>query len=92
MIGEYVLVRNRSAGVHHGYLVEWFGTVVKLREARRLWKWSGAFTLNEIAVHGCDEQSRISEAVPLIGLTEATEVIPCSEKARMNLQRSRNGA
>lgn len=91
MIGEFVLVRTRSAGVHHGYLVESFGTAVRLRDARRLWTWKGAFTLNEVSQEGVAEASRISAPVPVILLTEAIEVIPCSEKARLNLLRSRNG-
>lgn len=91
MIGQFVIVRTRSAGVHTGYLVESFGTAVTLREARRLWAWKGAFTLNEIALRGCAKESRISEAVPLILLTEAIEVIPCLEAAVINLRQSRNG-
>lgn len=89
---KFVVVRTRSAGVHMGYLEEWNGTVVILRESRRLWRWDGAFTLNEVAVNGVSEDSRISDPVPIIGLSEAIEVIPCSEKAQKNLSRSRNGA
>jgi hypothetical protein len=92
MIGKFVIVRTRSAGVHMGTLTESSGTAVLLRDARRLWSWRGAFTLHEVSLHGCDESSRISEAVMEIGLTEAIEVIPCTETARKNLVRSRNGA
>ncbi len=92
MIGKFVIIRTRSAGVHTGYLVESYGTAVTLREGRRLWSWQGAFTLHEIALRGCGEGSRISEPVKEILLTEAVEVIPCTEKAAENLQRSRNGA
>lgn len=92
MIGEFVIVRTRSAGVHLGILREINGTAALLHDARRLWRWTGAFTLNEIAVGGCGEESRISQPVPSILLTEAIEVIPCSEQAEKNLRRSRNGA
>lgn len=92
MIGKFVIVRTRSAGVHTGYLREQAGTAAVLAEARRLWRWSGAFTLNEAALHGVGEDSRISEPVPLILLTEAIEVIPCTETAKLSLSRSRNGA
>src|SRR5262245_2583738 len=91
MIGEFVIVRTRDAGVHTGYLVESCGTAVTLSEARRLWRWTGAFTLNEISLYGCGEDSRISESVPRILLTQAIEVIPCSQQATANLRRSRNG-
>lgn len=92
MIGQFVVVRTRSAGVHVGYLVESHGTAVTLRDALRLWAWKGAFSLNEVATEGVAESSRISVVVPLILLTEAIEVIPCSEKARLSLNRPRNGA
>lgn len=90
MIGEFVLVRTYSAGVHCGTLADCSGTVVVLTDARRVWRWKGANSLNELSIHGCDEEySRISESVPKIMLTQGIEVIPCSPKAQKNLSRSR---
>ncbi len=91
-IGQFVIVRCRDAGVHTGILREQTGRACVLTDARRLWQWSGAFTLNEAAVKGVAETSRISEPVPYILLLEASEVIPCLPKAIENLSRSRNGA
>lgn len=92
MIGQFVIVRTYSAGVHMGLLKEQAGTAVILQDARRLWGWSGAFTLHEASQFGVDESSRISQPVPEILLTQAIEVIPCSDEARETLSRSRNGA
>ena len=92
MIGAYVVVRTYSAGVHAGFLKSCAGTAVVLTEATRIWKWHGAFSLNEVSQNGCSESSRISVSVPEILLTQAVEVIPCSEKAKANLQRTRNNA
>lgn len=89
MIGQFVLVRTYSAGVHVGTLKECAGTAVLLLNARRLWRWSGANTLNEVSQDGVADNSRISESVPEILLTQAIEVIPCSEKAKKSLTRSR---
>ena len=76
-----VIVRTYSAGVHVGELVSHKGTEVTLKNARRIWKWAGAFTLNAVAVTGVDRtQSRISCAVPKIILTQAIEIIPVSDK------------
>lgn len=91
-IGEFVIVRTYSAGVHCGYLVESHDTVVALRDARRIWSWSEAFSLNEMANKGCGQSSRISEPVKKILLTQAIEIIPCEPEAVENLKRSRNGA
>jgi hypothetical protein len=66
------------------------GTEVVLSGARRLWRWSGANTLHEVALHGVDqENTRLSEAVERITLTQAVEVIPTTEEAATNLSRSR---
>jgi hypothetical protein len=85
----FVVIRTYSAGVHVGTLESREGREVVLSDARRIWRWSGANTLSEVSQKGVAEASRISEPVPTITLTEAIEVIPCSEEARSNLSRSR---
>lgn len=89
MIGQFCIVRTYSAGVHMGVVVECNGTAVTLKNARRLWRWNGANSLNEVSQNGVAKDSRISEPVPMILLTQAVEVIPCSKKARENLEESR---
>ena len=79
-ISSEVIVRTYSAGVHIGTLVSQHGQVLQLENARRLWKWSGAFTLNAVALDGVNRSnSRISKPVQYIVLTQAIEVIPVSE-------------
>lgn len=90
IIGQFCVVRTRSAGVHTGYVREFAGTCVVLGEARRVWQWWGAFSLNEMALHGVAEKSKISEPVAVNVLTEAIEVIPCTGNAKANLSRSRH--
>jgi hypothetical protein len=79
---QFVLVRTYSAGVHFGYLEYREGKEVVLSNARRLWRWYGAFTLSEVSQDGVAPHSRISKTVPEITLTEAIEIIPISEKAK----------
>lgn len=77
-----VLVRTYSAGIHFGELVSRDGREVTLKNARRLWSWSGACSLSQVAVDGVDlDGSRISVTVPSITLTEAIEIIRMSERA-----------
>ena len=79
----YVVVRTYSAGVHFGELKSRNGKEVVLVNARRLWKWCGAFTLSEVAVEGIKDGSKPSVSVPEVVLTEAIEVIkatPVAEK------------
>jgi translation elongation factor EF-1alpha len=67
--------------VHFGYLVRRDGKDVDLVKSRRIWRWYGANTLSEIALHGLDEKtSRVGEPVT-ITLTEAIEIIDCTPKA-----------
>jgi hypothetical protein len=80
-IGKYVIVRTYSAGVHCGILAARSGTEVVLANARRIWRWEGAFTLSEISLSGLASSSRLSAAVPSILVTEAIEVLPCSPEA-----------
>lgn len=90
MIGQFVLVRTHSAGVHCGVLKSRAGKDVELTDARRIWRWRGANTLSELSQKGAaDDWTRISEPVPAIALTEAIEIIPCSDVARDNLCKSR---
>ena len=84
MKGKYVVVRTYSAGVHCGTLVSQKGKEVVLRNARRIWQWTGAFTLSEVSQKGISG-GRVSCTVPTIALTEAIEIIPCSADGKKSL-------
>ena len=86
MIGKKVIVRTNSAGVHFGTLAAKDGKEVVLKNARRIWYWEGAFTLSAVAVSGVGSGSKLSVLMQEILLTEAIEIIPCSEAAADNLQ------
>lgn len=85
-MGQYVIVRTYSAGVHTGELVSRVGREVELRSARRIWSWCGANTLHEIAIRGVGPGSKISEAVEKIVLLEAVEIIDATDDARVSLE------
>ena len=86
----YVVVRTYSAGVHVGTLAEQSadGKRVKLTGARRIWRWTAANTLHEIALHGVAKASKVSEVVSEIDLTEAIEVIRCAPEGRAALEKA----
>lgn len=91
LIGSFCVIRTVAAGVHVGEVVAIDGQTIVLRDARRVWRWRGANTLNELALHGASttEFTRISEPVPTITLLDAIEAIPCRPEARANLEASR---
>lgn len=88
LIGKYVIVRTFSAGVHAGFLGERDGKEVVLTDTQRIWSWEGAFTLSEIAMMGLDEaKSKVSTPVLFNLLTEAIEVIQCSDRGQASIRR-----
>ena len=75
--GDEVIVRTYSAGVHIGTVDSRSGSEIVLANARRLWSWAGAFTLNEVSQSGVTRsKSRISRPVPKITLLNVIEIIP----------------
>lgn len=83
-IGQYVIVRTYSAGVHAGILKARNGLEVLLTDTQRLWLWRqdveaeyDAGALTGIAIHGVQKKdSKISEILSSILLTEAVEILP----------------
>ncbi len=84
---EYYIIRTYSAGVFAGYLKSESGKEVELINARRIWYWSGAASLSQLSVHGTNDPGncKFPCEVPYIKLTEAIELIPCSEKSRISI-------
>lgn len=84
---EYVIVRTYSAGVFAGYLESRNGKEGTIRKARRLWYWSGAASLSQLAVDGVSNPKacKFPVEVDRIELTEIIEVLSVTEKARMSI-------
>lgn len=82
--GDYVIVRTYSAGVHAGYIKSRNGKEVILTNTRRLWHWKGAASLSQLAGDGTSNISACKFPAPIaeILLTEAIEIIPCTDKAK----------
>lgn len=82
---ERVLIRSYGSGVHFGTLVAKEGTEVTLRDARRVWYWTGANTLHELSLRGAKSGSKISEPVPSITVTGVLEILPLQKEAETAL-------
>ena len=82
-INEIVIVRADRAGVFFGTLAEKEGNEVKLTNCRRIWKWSGAASLSELAVNGVTKPGDCKFPVPVqsIIVEGVIEIIPCEQKA-----------
>lgn len=89
---EFVVVRTLNAGVHCGYLISYKAGLVELRDARRVWYWTQANTLNELATKGPGMVgSKISEPIGKLILPSYIELLFATTAAEANLIQSRWG-
>ena len=79
----YVIVRGDRSGVFFGQLASRNGQEVELRNVRKLWYWSGAAAVEQIAVEGVKnpDECKFTVTVDSIVITDAIQIIPCTEEA-----------
>jgi len=84
---KYVIARTQSAGVFAGYLESKSGKEIVLRNARRLWYWSGAASLSQLAVDGTKKpgECKFPVEVSRIELTETIELLDVTKKAQKSI-------
>ena len=87
---DYVCIRSYSAGCFCGYLKEQSedGRKVTLLKARRLWYWSGASSLSQLAMEGVKNPNdcKFPCEVDKIQIMEVCEIIQMTEKARKSIR------
>lgn len=83
VIGKICMVRTYSAGVFFGMIESRDGKEVTMSNARRIWYWSGAASLSQLATEGTSDPKncKFPASVPSVLLTEAIEIIPATEAA-----------
>ena len=83
----FQMVRTYSAGVFFGYVESRDGQEVVVRDAVRVWSWSGAASLSQLAMEGTTSPSNCKFAMPVdrVEILQAIEIINISEKASENL-------
>jgi hypothetical protein len=87
-ISGYVIVRTASAGVFAGYLHQRNGQEVVLTEARRIWYWSGAASLSQLAVDGTSDPKncKFPCTVDRVELLQAIEILNTTDKAKKSIE------
>lgn len=85
-VGQYVICRCFSAGVHAGVLVSQAGDQAVLKDARRLWSWKSkdGVALSGLSQYGL-ASGKVDTLLPNIALTGVIETIPCSAQARESI-------
>lgn len=85
---KYVIVRTYSAGVFAGELESRNGQEVVLKNCIRIWYWSGAASLSQLAMEGTKdpEECKFSMPVDQHELLQAIEVLHVTERAEKNIK------
>ncbi len=84
---EYKIIRAEDAGVFAGYIEKREGKEVTIRSARRLWYWSGASSLSQLANEGVKnpQDCKFPDEVDRILVTNAIEILDCTKKAKNSI-------
>lgn len=88
MNGKYVIIRGDRSGVFAGTLVSQEDRKVVLTDCRRLWYWSGAASLHQVAKDGVKRprDCKFTVTVERIAILDAIEVIPTTEHAEASIK------
>ena len=84
----FVIVRSADSGVHAGYLANRNGSEVTLTDSRRIWYWSGAASLSQMANEGVKKPAACKFAQPVseIDILGVCEILYTTDSARENIE------
>ena len=89
-INKKCIIRTNRAGVFFATLSEFDSTnrIATLTDCRRLWYWSGAASLSQLANEGVKNASscKFTVVVPQMQVMEVIEIIPCTDEAVNNIE------
>jgi len=85
---KYVVIRSRDSGCHAGYLKSEDGTTITLVDSRRLWYWSGAASLSQLAMEGVSnpDDCKFPCTVDEITVYSVCEKIAVTSKAQKSIE------
>jgi hypothetical protein len=88
LIGKKVIVRADRAGVFYGTLTAKEGSEVTLENARKLYYWTGANAIEEIALSGVKKASNCKFTVvnKEITINNWIQINPCTDSAIDNIE------
>ena len=86
-VGQYYIVRTYSAGVFAGYIKSRNGQEIVMTNARRLWYWSGASSLSQLAMEGVKhpDECKFPCEVDEVELLNAIEILKATEDCRKSI-------
>lgn len=87
-LGKYQIVRSVGAGVFAGYVTKQVGQKVVMKDARRLWYWSGAASLSQLATDGTKEPEncKFPCIVSRIEIFNVVEILDVTSQAEASIK------
>jgi len=88
---QYYMVRTYSAGVFAGYIeeIDIVNKIVRLKNARRIWRWEGAASLSQLAMEGTSnpKECKFPREVNEVILSNWIEIIPITIEAEASIKK-----
>ena len=86
---QYYIIRTDRAGVFFAQIKERRGDEVDLEKCRKIWFWSGAAAVEQLAMTGPknERECKITMEVPEMTVLGAIQLIPCTKEAAETIQR-----
>lgn len=86
---EFFIVRCDRAGVFFGRIKERTHDEVTMQDVRKIWFWSGAAAVEQLAMTGPRNGSecKITMEVPEMTVMDPVQIIPCTQEAVDVIQR-----
>lgn len=83
----YCIVRCDCSGVYAGYVADDMGKMVTIHKARKLWYWSGAATLSQLAMEGVKkpDECKFPCELPSVSVRDCIEIIPATVACRESI-------
>lgn len=87
---KFSIIRTHSAGVWIGQIKTLNGSIAVITNARRLWYWSGAASLSQLAIEGTKRPNDCKFTMTItdedgVYLPQVIEVLPCTKEAVDNI-------
>lgn len=86
MLNTKVIVRCDRSGVFFGTLKSISGQTAELENFRKIWYFSGAKSVEQISIDGLNESSKITQVVKLGVVTDAIQILPCTEESIISIE------
>jgi len=83
MIGKKIILRSNDAGVLYGTLVKNEADSIILKNARKLYYWSGANTVEDLVTFGVidPKNCKFTWVIPEMEINSKVQIIPCTKEA-----------